>query len=77
MKMAQHIADVAKVKVGIELNGACTEENHVFANIIDKCGDELLDIGQHLKSCAIDIKKAREDYFKTMAQKKYIIMSTN
>ena len=62
MKLSQKLSEVAKVTVRMELNGACTEENHVFANVIDKCGDELLDIGQHLKQLALDIKKARQDY---------------
>ena len=62
MKLSQKLSEVAKVIVRMELNGACTEENCVFANVIDKCGDELLDIGQHLKQLALDIQKARQDY---------------
>ena len=62
MKLSQKLSEVAKVTVRMELNGACIEENHVFTNVIDKCGDELLDIGQHLKQLALDIQKARQDY---------------
>ena len=62
MKLSQKLSEVAKVTVKMKLNGACTEENHVFTNVIDKCGDELLDIGQHLKQLALDIQKAWQDY---------------
>ena len=61
MKLSQKLSEVAKVTVRMELNSACTEENCVFANVIDKC-DELLDIGQHLKQLALDIQKTRQDY---------------
>ena len=44
--------------------------NCVFTNVIDKCGDELLDIGQHPKQSALDIQKARQDYLDELKRKK-------
>ena len=54
----------------MELHGACTEENCVFTNMIDKCGEELLDIGQNLKQSALDIQKARQDCLEEQRRKK-------
>ena len=70
MKLSQKLSEVAKVTVRMGLNGACTEENRVFTNVIDKCGDELLDIGQNLKQSALDIQKARQDYLEEQRRKK-------
>ena len=56
--------EVATVTVRMEVNGTCSDENLQFANVIDGCGDELIDIGNFLKQSAKDIHKAWDEHLK-------------
>ena len=39
MHLAQKLSEIATVMVQMEINGACSDENLQFANVIDACGD--------------------------------------
>ena len=58
MRLAQKLSEAATVTVRMEVNGVCSEENLQFANVINACGNELINIGNFLKQSAKDIHKA-------------------
>ena len=62
MKRAQELSDVASITLRMEINGAMSTENLHFAELISKCRDELIDIGEHLKSQATKIKAAQNEF---------------
>ena len=55
MKTAQKLADMAKITLRLEISGQQTDENIQFAAVLHKCGLELSDIGDFLKSKATEI----------------------
>ena len=42
MQLAQKLLDIATVTVRMEVSGVCSDENLQFANVIDACGNELI-----------------------------------
>ena len=60
MKRAQKLSDMASVTLRMEINGAMSVENLHSAELISKYGDELIDIGEHLKSQATKISNAKK-----------------
>ena len=62
MTYAQQLSEVASVTLRMKRNGVLSQENVHFANLLETCGNELLDIGQHLKTCASNIKAVRIEF---------------
>ena len=58
IKRAQELSNVASITLRMEINGAVSAENLHFAELISKCENELIDIGEHLKSQVTKIKAA-------------------
>ena len=62
MKWAQHLSEIASVSLWMEINGVMSDENLHFAELLLKCGDELIDIGEHLKTHSAKIKAACNEF---------------
>ena len=56
MTLAQKLSEVGQVTLQMEQNGGCIDENILFATVIEKCGNELSDIGEFLLKTSHDIK---------------------
>ena len=64
MSTAQKLSEVGWVSVRLEQSGQCTDENLLFADILEKCGQELQDIGLFLQENASDIRVAHQQFLK-------------
>ena len=62
MKCAQHLSEIASITLHMEINGAMSDENLHFTELLLKCGDELIDIGDHLKTYSAKIKAACNEF---------------
>ena len=69
MKRAQELTEVTSVTLQMEINCAMSEENLHFAELIAKCSDKLIDIGEHLKSQSTKIKAAWNDFIAKQKEK--------
>ena len=58
------------VGVRLEKSGQCTDENLLFVDIIEKCGQELQDIGLFLQENASEIRDAHQQFLKEQATSK-------
>ena len=67
MKTAQKLADMAKITLRLEISGQQTDKNVQFAAILHKCGLELADIGDFLKSKATEITSTHANAAKPIA----------
>ena len=69
MTLAQKLSEVGQVTLQMEQNGGCIDENILFATVIEKCGNELSDVGEFLLKTSHDIKAAHKASMAAEAKK--------